>query len=120
MMQNTKIVFGLLAAIVVAAYTGCQCPQCPPQQENNIVIDDVDTARFMIVTDDVDTAFIAMPVPRVKKLDSLFRYSIVIDDVDTARMKIVTDDTDAAKMVDIVVKPKLKPTRPNNPKQQRK
>lgn len=117
MMKNTKILFGLLLVLVASFYLGCNCPKCPPQ-ESNIVIDDVDTARFMIVTDDVDTAYIAMPIPKVKKLDSLFRYSIVIDDVDTARMKIVTDDTDAAKMMDIILKPK-KPVRKNTPQQQR-
>ncbi len=119
-MKNTKVIFGLLAAIVVAASMGCNCPQCPPQQESNIVIDDVDTARFMIVIDDVDTAYVAMPIPKVKKLDSLFRYSIVIDDVDTARFKIVTDDVDAAKMIDIITKPKMKAERADNPKQQKR
>lgn len=119
-MKNTKILFGSLAAIVVAAAMGCNCPQCPPPLESNIVIDNVDTARFAIVIDNVDTAYIAMPVPKIAKLDSLFRYSIVIDNVDTARYRIVTDNVDAAKMIDIVLKPKPKPVRADNPTQQKR
>lgn len=119
MMKNTKVLFGLLAALVVAVGMGCNCPQCPPQGESNIVIDNVDTARFAIVIDNVDTAYVAMPIPKIAKLDSLFRYSIVIDNVDTARYRIVTDNVDAAKMLNVVMKPKPKPAGPIRSKQQK-
>ncbi len=115
MMKNTKILFGLLVVLFAAANSCTKCPQCPAQ--DNIVIDNVDTARFAIVIDNVDTAYVSMPVPRGAKLDSLFRYSIVIDNVDTARYRIVTDDADAAKMIDIITK--NKPKKANMPKQQK-
>ena len=103
-MKNTNFyLLGILLLIAISSYQ-CNCPTCP--QESNIVIDDVDTASFMIVTDDADTAFIRIPIPKVKKLDSLFKYSIIIDDVDTASMRIVTDDADATRKIDIITTPK--------------
>ncbi len=111
MRKTNFYLLGLLVLIVFTNYQ-CNCPECP--QESNIVIDNVDTARFMIVTDDADTAYVSFPVPKVQKLDSLFTYSIVIDNVDTAKMRIVTDDADAARLI---VNPKV---RNNNEQMQQK
>lgn len=103
-MKNTNFyLLGIVLLLALVSYQ-CNCPQCP--QDSNIVIDDVDTASFMIVTDDADTAYVRIPIPKVQKLDSLFRYSIIIDDVDTASMRIVTDDADATRKVDIITTPK--------------
>lgn len=102
-MKNTKFyLLSIVLLISLLAYQ-CNCPTCP--QDSNIVIDDVDTVSFMIVTDDVDTVFVRMPIPKVQKLDSLFKYSIIIDDVDTVRTRIVTDDVDATRGLEVITIP---------------
>lgn len=104
-MKNTKIhLLGMVLLLALISYQ-CDCPKCP-QNSNDIIIDDVDTVSFMIVTDDADTVSVKVPIPKVQRLDSIFRYSIIIDDIDTTHARIVTDDADATRKVDIITKPK--------------
>lgn len=104
-MTNTKILIGLLAALVVALsiYSFRKCPTCPEQ--SNIVTANVDTLRFQILTGDADTATLRIAVPVIKRDGQIEKSSIVIDNVDMSRL--IYDNTDTAHYKILVNERKL-------------